>query len=86
MVIHRGVVKKGEIMVGALAVVLVRNLALLAGRKRGHQSFPGRWVSDGRPKTVEPTSSAVDLLSIKSGLCPLLIASNECRGHRTYLR
>lgn len=76
----------GEGIVEALAAVLAGSLVLLVGSKRGQQSFPGRWASDRRATTVELTSSAVDLLSTKIGLCQLLIASNECRGHHMFSR
>lgn len=84
--ILRETVKKGEGMAEALAVVLEKSLALLVASKRGHQSFHGKWASDGRAITAEQTSSAVDLLSIKSGCCQLLIASNECGSHHMCLR
>ena len=80
-VILKETVKRGKGMVGVLAAVLARSLALLAGRQRGHQSFRGRWASDGRRIMVELTSFAVDLLSIKSGCCQLLIASKARSRH-----
>ena len=56
-------------------MVLVRSLASSVESKQGRQSFPGRWASDGRPGTVELTSSVADPLSIKNGWCQLLIVS-----------
>ena len=41
-------------------MVLARSLASSVDSKRGRQSFPGRWASDGRVVTVELTSSVVD--------------------------
>ena len=56
-------------------MVLARSLASSVDSKRGRQSFPGRWASDGRVVTVELTSSVVDPLSIRNGWCQLLIVS-----------
>lgn len=82
VILLKGAVRKGGVMEGALAAVLAGSLALLVDSKRGHRSFPGRWASDGRPRTVELTSSAVDPLSIKNGWCQLLIASKTWIGQQ----
>jgi len=62
---------------GSMSCGVARSPALLVDNKQSQQSFLGRWASDGKATTAIPTSFAVDLSSIKSGWCRLLIASKE---------
>ena len=50
-----------EAMEEASAAVLESGHVLSVAHEPNQWSFPGRWASGGKPLTVEPTFSAVDL-------------------------